>query len=188
MEGLARVLERVNDEIGRIIAWTAFAMVIAQFIIVLFVAIFRIGGLVPMEESVLYYHSVLFLLGAGYTLIRDGHVRVDIFYREASPKRKRLVDLLGLIFFLFPVCAAFIWYSWPFMLQAWDISNAPGLQVEGSREPHGLHLVFILKTFVFVFAIMLTVQAVALLLRNILAWRGDLPDHWSPTTERSESL
>lgn len=174
MVALLRILERVNLEIGRIVAWTALATVLVQFSIVIFIAIFRIGGIVPMEESVLYYHSILFLLGAAYTLQNDGHVRVDIFYREASPTKKVIIDMFGLLVFLIPISAAVIYYSWPFMLQSWA-----GL--EGSREPHGLHLIYIMKTFVFGFGVLILTQGVALLLRSILFLAGRVRSHWLPS-------
>ena len=69
-------------------------MVLVQFALVLMRYVFGVGN-VLIQESMWYMHGTLFMAAAGYTLLQDGHVRVDIFYREASARRKALVDLFG---------------------------------------------------------------------------------------------
>ena len=78
-------------------------MVLLQFAVVVMRYVFGVG-FIFMQEGVIYLHAALFMLGAGYTLLHGGHVRVDIFYRDAAPPRKALIDLLGVILFLVPVC------------------------------------------------------------------------------------
>ena len=92
-------------------------MVLLQFIVVVMRYIFG-AGFIAMQEGVIYLHATLFMVGAGYTLLHGGHVRVDIFYREARPRRRALVDLIGVILFLLPVCVIIGWSSWPYLEQS----------------------------------------------------------------------
>src|SRR5207237_8650510 len=107
-----------------------------------------------LQESILYAHAALFLLAAAWTLKEDGHVRVDVFYAGASPRTKALVDLAGALLLLLPFCVAVIWFSLPYVARAWAI-------LERSRETSGLPLVFLLKTLIPLFAVMLALQGVA---------------------------
>ena len=90
---VARAIDAVNERIGRGVAWFALLMVLLQFTVVVMRYVFGLGSIF-MQEGVIYLHAALFLCGAGYTLLHGGHVRVDIFYRDASPRRKALVDLI----------------------------------------------------------------------------------------------
>src|SRR3546814_739209 len=114
-----------------------------------------------MQESVWYLHGLLFMLGAGYTLLNDGHVRIDIFYRTASPRRKAWIDLLGVLIFLTPVCVVTWIFSWSYVINAWRV-------LEGSMEAAGLPAVFLLKTVIWVFVVLLFLQGVAMALRSTL--------------------
>lgn len=169
---LPRLFDSINTHVGQLVAWCALAMVLVQFAIVIMRYVFAYGS-IPVQESILYYHSVLFLIGAGYTLKRDGHVRVDIFYRAASAKRKALIDLIGVAIFLIPVCVATLWFSWSFVINAWEIH-------EGSQEPLGLHLVYLLKTLIPVFAVLILIQGAAIGLRSILVLQGKLETNATP--------
>jgi TRAP-type mannitol/chloroaromatic compound transport system permease small subunit len=167
--GLARAIDSFNEHVGRAVAWFGLIMVLVQFAVVIMRYVFAFGS-IPVQESILYFHGILFLLGAGYTLNRGGHVRVDIFYREASPRKKAAIDLFGIIVFLLPVCLATWWYGWSYVVNSWNI-------LEGSQEPLGLHLVFLLKTFVLAFAFLVAIQGVSIAIKCILRLRGiDVPD------------
>ena len=167
-----RLLDAVNRHVGRLAAWGALGMVLVQFSVVIMRYVFAFGS-IPVQESILYYHSVLFLIGAGYTLKRDGHVRVDIFYRAASAKRKALIDLIGIFVFLLPVCVATLWFSWSFVINAWQIH-------EGSQEPLGLHLVYLLKTLIPAFAVLIIVQGTAMAIRSVMVLQGKLESNLTP--------
>ena len=99
---LVRVIDHLNDTIGRVVAWLTLAMVLVTFSVVVFRYVFSLGW-VWMQESYVWLHGIIFMLGAGYTLLHNGHVRVDIFYRPKSDEKKAWVDLLGVIFLLHPV-------------------------------------------------------------------------------------
>lgn len=161
---LARIIDAINERIGRTIAWAALVMVLVQFTVVVMRYVFEIGSIL-MQESVIYLHAILFLIGSGYTLLHDGHVRLDIFYRDASVRTKALVDLWGSIGLLIPVTVLIWWFSWPYVAGSWEV-------LEGSRETSGIHAVFLLKTVILVFAALMFVQEISLLARSILTLKG----------------
>jgi TRAP-type mannitol/chloroaromatic compound transport system permease small subunit len=105
-------------------------------------------------------HSVVFLLGAAYTLKADEHVRVDIFYRGMSVRRRALVDLAGTVLFLLPLCAFLLVESWQYVSVSWRIA-------ERSREAGGLPMLYLLKAVIPLMAVLLALQGVALALRCI---------------------
>ncbi|GAB4166709.1 MAG: hypothetical protein OHK0024_01350 [Thalassobaculales bacterium] len=154
LAALARHLDRVNHAIGRAAAWAALAMVLLQFAVVLLRYVFGIGH-VGLSEGVMWLNAVLFLLGGGYTLARDAHVRVDIWYRPAGPAAKAAVDLAGVMLFLLPLCLLTLWSGWPFFAQSVAV-------LEGSKETSGLPGVFLLKGLILVWALLLAIQAVAI--------------------------
>lgn len=159
MLALADTIDRLNRSIGRAAAWLCLAVVVIQFAVVVLRYLFGIGS-IWLQESIVYSHAAMFLLVAAWTLKNDGHVRVDIFYASASPRRKAIVDLCGALLLLIPFAAAILFFSWPYVARSWAI-------FEGSREASGLPLVFVLKTLIPVFAAMLILQGVAQAMR---AW------------------
>jgi TRAP-type mannitol/chloroaromatic compound transport system permease small subunit len=88
-------------------------------------------------------------------------VRVDIFYAEASPRSRAVVDLLGAIVLLLPFCCVLAWFALPYVGRSWAI-------LERSREASGLPLVFLLKTLIPVFAVLLGLQGIAQAIRAAL--------------------
>lgn len=167
LASLATAINRLNNSVGKWTAWLALTMVLVQFVVVVMRYIFGIGSIM-MQESVIYMHGILFMAGAGYTLLHEGHVRVDIFYREASVRTKAVVDLLGAIFFLIPV-SVLIWvYSWSYVLQSWSV-------LEGSKETSGIQGVFLLKTVILVFCGLMILQAISMIIASVLRLTGNEP-------------
>lgn len=158
---LANFIDALNRRIGASTAWLATALIVVQFIVVLLRYIFGIGVLM-LQESLIYMFSLLFMLGAGYTLLQDGHVRVDIFYRTARPSTKALVDLLGSLFFLIPVSVLILIISWPYVAASWAV-------LEGSKETSGIPGIFLLKSLIPIFAILLMLQGAANAIRAFAA-------------------
>lgn len=153
-------IDRLNAGIGRVAAWSVLAMVLVQFAIVMLRYAFGFGSL-WMQESLHYLLAMLVLFAAPWTLQANGHVRVDIFYADASARTKAKVDLAGSLLLLIPFMAAVIWFSWPYASRAWAI-------MEGSREAGGIPLVFLLKSSIPAFAMLLLLQGVAQALRSAL--------------------
>ena len=123
-------------------------MALVQFAVVLLRYVFGVNWIF-MQESVIYMHGLVFLVAAGYALLTDDHVRVDIFYRGSPPKRKALIDLLGTYFFLFPICLLILWTASPYVARSW-------LVMEGSTDTSGIQGVFLLKTLIPIFAALLS--------------------------------
>ena len=128
------------------------------------VVIMRYGmdmGSVFLQDVVLYLHGSLFLLGAAFALKRGAHVRVDIFYRNFNESKKALVDLLGNVIFLQPVCWTILFYSWGYVEFSWRI-------MEVSPEPDGLPFVYIQKSMLIAVAILLSLQSLSEILKSYL--------------------
>jgi TRAP-type mannitol/chloroaromatic compound transport system permease small subunit len=102
-----------------------------------------------------------FLLGAAFALKRGAHVRVDIFYRNFSTSKKALVDLLGNLIFLQPICWTILLYSWGYVEFSWRI-------MEVSPEPDGLPFVYVQKSLLIVVAILLALQSISEILKSLL--------------------
>jgi len=157
---LYRAIDRFNDGLGRLVSWLALFMVLVQFVLVIMRYVFGIGS-VMTQESLIYAHGTLFLMAAGYTLLKGGHVRVDIFYREARPKAKATVDLVGTLVLLLPFCYL-IWYAaFPYVMASWRV-------LEGSKETSGLPGIFLLKSVILAFVVVLALQGVATVLKSLL--------------------
>ena len=161
---LATALDRIAETVGNTAAWLALALVLVTFAVVVLRYLFQLGS-IAMQESILYLHASLFLLGATYTLKRDGHVRVDIFYRGFTPRGKALVDLLGSLLLLLPVCSFLLWVSWDYVAGAWALR-------EGSPEAGGLPFVYLLKTLIPLAAALLILQGVSQALASLSTLAG----------------
>lgn len=179
LSSLARAIDRFSTIVGQATAWLALVMVLVQFLVVVLRYVFGLG-FIWMQESIVYMHGVLFMVGAGYTLLNDGHVRVDVFYREASPQRKALINLLGTVLFLLPFCILILWVSWPYVFNAWRV-------MEGSKETSGLQGIYLLKSVILVFGGLVILQGVAIIARSILTLTGQDPDPW-PADQSSDPL
>jgi len=152
-------LQFIINKIGRGVAWLVLAMVLLIFLVVVQRYVFNAGS-IALQESVTYLHALVFMLAAAWTLSEDGHVRVDIFYREASPRRKAWVNLLGSLVFLLPFAVFMLLGSWDYVSASWAL-------YEGSREAGGLPLVWLLKSLIPLFAVLLITQGSLLALKSI---------------------
>lgn len=161
---LIRTLECVNEQVGRAVAWLALLMVLVQFVVVVMRYVFGISVL-AMQESIWYMHAIIFLVAAGYTLLHNAHVRVDILYGRVTARGRALIDLAGVLCLLFPVCIATVWLSWDYVLNSWKV-------MEGSAEVSGIQGVYLLKTCIWLFAGTLALQGVALALRSAFTLAG----------------
>jgi TRAP-type mannitol/chloroaromatic compound transport system permease small subunit len=118
-------------------------------------------GSIAIQESVSYVHAIIFMLGLAYTLQRGGHVRVDIFYREFSVRRKALIDLLGAALFLLPFCGFILFSSWDYVMASWSIK-------ETSSETGGIAAVYLLKTLMIIMPASLALQGIAQIIESIM--------------------
>jgi TRAP-type mannitol/chloroaromatic compound transport system permease small subunit len=154
LKAAAAFIDRANRGLGRVLGWTVILLVLVQFMLVLTSSVFHVGS-IKFQESLLYLNSVMFLGGAGYVLLVDGHVRVDLNYQGASKRYQAKVNFWGTIFFLWPVCGLILWYGLPLAIDSWA-------QLETSQETSGLPLFFLMKSFIPLFGLTLAAQGVSL--------------------------
>lgn len=171
MQNLAlavRFLCQINRLIGQLFSWLTLAIVLVCFTVVVLRYVFSIG-FVWMQDLYVWMNGIMFMGIAGFTLLREGHVRVDIFYRTASIKRRAIVDLFGCFIFVFPFMTVIVSYAWPYVKRSWTF-------MEGSANYGGMPGLYVLKSFIIVFAVVITIQALAMVGRSILvlASREDL--------------
>ena len=160
------MLDRVSTFLGKTAAWLTLFMVLVTFVVVVMRYVFD-AGLIWLQESVVWMHAFVFMVGAAYTLQQEEHVRVDIFYRDMSPQRRAWVDSMGVVVFLLPLCGFLAWKAFDFVALSWKLQEA-------SRESGGLPypLIPLLKSILVVMPITLGLQGVALLARSIRTLRG----------------
>ena len=165
MKKLSLLLDAFSERVGKVCSWFVVLMVLITFIVV----VMRYGlnmGSVMLQDVVLYLHGGLFLLGSAFALKRGSHVRVDIFYRDFSEKRKALVDLIGNIVFLQPVCWTILLFSWGYVEFSWRI-------MEVSPEPDGLPFVYLQKSLLVVLAVFLSLQSLSEIIKSAITLRND---------------
>ncbi|HHJ13752.1 MAG TPA: TRAP transporter small permease subunit [Gammaproteobacteria bacterium] len=160
---LADRLDRLSEWIGQFSAWLSLPLVLVTFTVVVLRYLFDEGS-IALQESALYLHAALFMLGAAWTLKLDGHVRVDVLSRHFSPRRRAAANLAGTLLFLLPTCLFLAWISLDYVQAAWRVREA-------SPEAGGLPYVWLLKTLIPLTAGLLAVQGLAQLARHAGEWR-----------------
>lgn len=164
LQRIACFIDDLSERTGHAIAWLTIGTVLLTFSVV----VLRYGfdsGSIAMQETVSYLHAAVFMLGAAYTLKHDGHVRVDIVYRRLSVRGQALVNLLGTLLLLLPVCIYIMASSWEYVAISWGLR-------EGSQEAGGLNAVFLLKTAIPAMAVLLMLQGIAIALHSLLQLLG----------------
>ena len=163
-ERMADRIDRLTGAVGRTVAWLALAIVLVQFAVVIMRYALEVGS-IWLQESILYAHAVLFLLAAAWTLRDDGHARIDVFYGNATPRTKALIDLCGALLLLLPFMAVLAWYALPYVARSWAI-------YERSQEVSGLPFVYLLKSVILLFALTMALQGVAQAIRAAATLAG----------------
>jgi TRAP-type mannitol/chloroaromatic compound transport system permease small subunit len=164
MNNLLAKLEAFIDFTGRGTSWLALFMVVITFSIVLLRYLFDIGS-IALQESVIYMHATLFLVGSAWTLKQNAHVRVDILYSRCNATMRAWIDLLGSALLLTPLMLFIAWISWQYIADSWRV-------YESSPEAGGLPGVFVLKSMILVMAALLVLQAIIDMLRAAQTLRG----------------
>lgn len=160
------LLDRISIVVGRLAAWLTLLMVIITFVVVVMRYVFDAGA-VWLQESIIWMHAVVFMVGAAFTLQQEEHVRVDIFYRDMSARRRAWVDLLGVVVFLLPVSLFLAWKAWDFVAVSWQLR-------EESREPGGMPYPFIplLKSVLLLAPMLLALQGISMLHKAVAVLRS----------------
>ena len=162
---MSKFLDAVSIKVGHAVSWLTLLMVLVTFVIVVMRYAFG-AGLIWLQESLTWMHAAVFMLGAAYTLQQEQHVRVDIFYRKMSDKHRAWVNFLGVLVFIFPMCAFFVYTSIDYVAASWSIR-------EVSRNSGGLPYPFVplLKSVLIIMPVAVGLQGISLLLRSIQAIR-----------------
>lgn len=162
--GMVRAFSGVNLVVGNVMAWLALGIVVVCFTVV--VQRYLLGATqVWMQDLYVWLNGAMFTSVAGLALLRDDHVRVDIFYRPASLRSKAIIDIIGVVAFILPYCYVLYAYGLPYVLRSWKLA-------EGSPNVGGMPGFWVLKTFIMVFAVLVLVQALAMLGRSVLVIAG----------------
>lgn len=169
---------RLNTWIGQVFSWLGFASLVLCFIVVVQRYAFATTYL-WMQDLYVWLNGAMFMAVAGYTLLVDGHVRVDILYRPARLRTKAICDIVGVLVFLLPFCAVVAIWGMPYIQQSWGLREA-------SENPGGMPGLFILKGFILVFVVLVALQGLAMLARSVLVLAGSedrLPAQFRYRTE-----
>ena len=161
---IARGIDVLNEWVGRGVAWVTLCLVLVIFVDVVMRYMFR-TSFVFTQELEWHLFAFIFLIGAGYTLLHDGHVRVDIIYQRLSPNGKAWVNLVGVLLFLFPGCVMIIVTSFKFVYTSWSI-------LEGSPDPGGIPFRFIVKGTIPAGFCLLLLQGTSLGIHSLLQILG----------------
>lgn len=163
--------------IGRVAASFSLLIMLFTFIVVIMRYGFNTGELqifgwtfssIAIDETVIYLHAALFMLASAATLRDDAHVRVDVFYRKFSTKNKSLVNILGTLLLLYPMCAVILWSSLDYVKISWQIN-------EHSQEAEGLPYLFLLKGMIPTMAGLLFIQGLIEIIKHSLHILGKAP-------------
>ena len=161
LQTIINCIDSLNEWIGKLASWLVLLMVLVICYDVAMRYLFQQGS-VGLQELQWHLFSLIFLLGAAYTLKHDDHVRVDMFYQSSklTDSHRAWINILGIILFLLPFCTLILITTWPFVENAFYYS-------EGSPDPGGLPHRYLLKGSILVAFALLILQGIAELLRNI---------------------
>lgn len=164
---LSRAIDALTERVGRFVYWLVLVVVLISAANASVRKAFDYSSNAYLEIQ-WYLFSVIFLFGAGYTLLRNEHVRIDIISGRLSPRAQNWIDVIGIIFFLFPMSVIIMWLSWPLFIDSYtrgEVStNAGGLIIWPARlmVPVGFAL--------------LLIQAVSELIKRIAFLAGRIPN------------
>jgi TRAP-type mannitol/chloroaromatic compound transport system permease small subunit len=161
---LARFIDKINEWVGRGVAWVTLGLVLVVFTDVVMRYLFN-TSFVFTQELEWHLFGFIFLIGAGYTLLHDGHVRVDIIYQRLGSKGRAWINLGGVLLFLIPGCIMVITTSWKFAANSFAM-------LEGSPDPGGIPLRFIIKGCIPVGFVLLLIQGISLGLHSFMQILG----------------
>jgi TRAP-type mannitol/chloroaromatic compound transport system permease small subunit len=165
---IANALDRFQDRFGKWLYWVALAMVVVGGFNTVVRYTDKFTGMGISSNMYLelqwYLFSILFLFGASYTLKHDDHVRVDILYSKLGVKGKAWINVLGTLILLIPFCVLMLWVSWPAVANSWAV-------LEVSPDPGGLPR-YPIKTVLLVAFVMILVQGISMLFRNLAILMG----------------
>lgn len=168
LAGFVRLAEAVNDVVGRTVAYMTLATVLVCATVVVIRYVFQ-SGFIWLQELFIWTHAIAFMLGAGFTLMVNRHVRVDIVYDSRSPRTRAWLDLLSTIVFLFPWIVVLWYFAWPYVIDSWELREA-------SPQVGGMPGLYLLKSVIVGFCALMMLQGLAICARSaiVIGGRPDL--------------
>jgi TRAP-type mannitol/chloroaromatic compound transport system permease small subunit len=173
---LSHAIDKLNERVGLTVSWLVLAAVLISAANAIVRKAFNVSSNSFLEIQ-WYLFSVVFLFCAGYTLLRNQHVRIDVIAGRLSPQAQAWIDILGTIFFLMPMAITIMWLSWPVFVQAYQrgevSTNAGGLIIWPARllVPIGFFL--------------LVIQGLSELIKRVAFLKGMIPDPAQKQHEKS---
>ncbi len=159
----ARRVDRFSEGTGRIVYWLTLLMVAVGSFNAIVRYLDKYTGLGLSSNTYIelqwYLFGLVFLVGAGYTLKDNAHVRVDVFYGRLSRRGKAWINVAGTVLFLLPFCIAMLVVSWPAVRNSWAV-------LEVSPDPGGLPR-YPIKTVIPLAFVLLAAQGISLLIREV---------------------
>jgi len=174
---LSGLIDRVNDRIGQLIRWFVLAAVLISAVNAIVRKAFNISSNAFLEVQ-WYLFAAVFMLGAGYAFLRNVHVRIDFISSKLSKRTNAVIDALGIVVFLIPLCLIMISLSWPFFVNAWNTG-------EMSQNAGGLIRWPALLLIPLGFTILL-LQGVSELIKRLAFLQGAIPEPFSVEQHKSD--
>ena len=143
--------------------WLAFLVVVAEFQIVVLRFVFSYEQTL-MSDLVRFWYGSLFLFGSYYTLIKDGHVRVDVLYTNFTEKNKAKINLFGSLILGIPLCLTIFLKG---MACKQCVLNQPIMNFETSQSTQGMNIKYLMAGFLIIFALTMLIQFVVYFLRSL---------------------
>ncbi len=158
IQKISETIDIVNEKIGVLTSYLAIPLIFTTFL----VAFMRYAldfGSIAVQEITIYFHALIFTVGASYTLKNNMHVRIDIFYNKFSNNSKKNINLCGTLFFLIPTCILIIITSLNYVISSIEL-------LESSKEAGGLPILYILKSYILLMAFILLLQSFSEIIKN----------------------
>jgi TRAP-type mannitol/chloroaromatic compound transport system permease small subunit len=173
---LSQLIDTLNEWIGKLVMWLVLAAVLISAVNAIVRKAFNIGSNAYLEIK-WYLFAAVFMLGVGYVLLKNGHVRIDFISTRLSQRTNAIIDALGFVFIVFPLCVLMIDLSWPLFHNAW-------VSGERSQNAGGLIRWPVLLLIPAGFAILL-VQSVSELIKRLAFLTGHRSDPFSVEHEKT---
>lgn len=160
----ADLVDRMNDWIGRTVSWAMLPVVLVAFAVV-FLRYVAGVGFPWLQEVYIWLHGMAFMAASAWVLKEGGHVRVDLIYRGLGLRARAWIELFGVFVFLMPMTLLMGWWAWPAVHRSWRL-------MERSSTSDGLQFMYVLKAFVVVFCVTVSLQGLAMAARAVLVLAG----------------
>lgn len=160
----ADLVDRLNDWIGRTLSWVMLPVVLVAFAVV-FMRYALGKGFPWLQEVYIWLHGIAFMTVSAWVLKEGGHVRVDLVYKRLGLRARAWVEIVGVFCFLMPMTLLMGWWAWPAVQRSWRL-------MERSQTADGLQFLYVLKSFVLVFCVLIVLQGLAMAARAVLVLGG----------------